>query len=388
MTTNGANTLEKTNDGKKFLNSDGKDVKQEVKSMLGTFGRIWKTVAQKVQEMVHPLTVFSPEKVVTVGGTKYVRIPPSVDECNQHRDAYSVRMEALKMEWNDFTNTVKDVINDSGVQMVQFKALPVGREKEALEEIVIKKGFIVIAWTLEGQPYADGTKRTGWGLMDVRHLDSPRFMSQGTVKLSLEVESGEVKQFYPTILLQDEIIDQDDQGRSTAFYVAGVPPGTASDGEILAIIRTGMQDVINGAEEGKSSKQKKALRAFTVRRWPTRDGTRVYAIKTADKAVRDELRNIFVGGTEKWSGGSITTGGIRLDTSFALANAKADARTVKRIYEKQGEKELRGLCSVRLASKAVFNGGDKLSVDQEWLSLLDPMKVVEDFDIAPRVTTP
>ena len=216
MTTNGANTLEKTNDGKEFLNSDGKDVKQEVKSMLGTFGRIWKTVVQKVQEMAHPLTVFSPEKVVTVGGTKYVRIPPSVDECNQHRDAYSARMEALKMEWNDFTATVKDVINDSGVQMVQFKALPVGREKEALEEIVIKKGFIVIAWTLEGQPYADGTKRTGWGLMDVRHLDSPRFMSQGTMKLSLEVESGEVKQFYPTILLQDEIIDKDDHGRGSS----------------------------------------------------------------------------------------------------------------------------------------------------------------------------
>ena len=47
------------------------------------------------------------------------------------------------MEWSVFANTVDNVNKDAGIQLIQFKALPVGREREALEKIVIQKGFIV-----------------------------------------------------------------------------------------------------------------------------------------------------------------------------------------------------------------------------------------------------
>ena len=115
-----------------------------------------------VKEMTHPLTIFSPDQVVTPGGFKCVRISPSTDDCNLHREAYSVRMGDFKMEWQDFENTAEEVKNGAGVQLVQFKALPVGLEKEVLEEIVIQKGFIVIAWTLERQTYADGKDGDCW----------------------------------------------------------------------------------------------------------------------------------------------------------------------------------------------------------------------------------
>ena len=143
------NSAAERDDGKKFATSDGRDVIPEVKAKLGTFGRIWKTVSRMVKEMTHPLTIFSPDQVVTTGGFKRVRIPPSVEDCNQHRDAYSARMGDVKMEWQDFENTAAEVKTDAGAQLVQFKALPVGLEKKVLEEIVIQKGFIVIAWTLE-----------------------------------------------------------------------------------------------------------------------------------------------------------------------------------------------------------------------------------------------
>ena len=308
MTTNDVNTLSETKDGREFFNSDGTDVKPEVISMLGPFARVWKTASQRATEMAHPLTTFSPMKVVTVHGAKYVRIPPSVEKCDQNREAYSARMGAIKMEWSAFDTLVDNVKKDAGLQLIQFKALPAGREKEALEKIVIQKGFIVIAWALEVQTYAEDTKRSAWGLMDIRHLDSPRFMSQGTMKLRLEEDGGEGKQYLPSIMLQDEIVDQDDPARSTAFYITGLPP-TAPDGEMLPFVRTGMQDVINSPKQGKSSSAKKSLRAFTVRRVNTEDGTRVYSVKTANKKVRDELREIFVGGTEQWSGMLFSAGG-------------------------------------------------------------------------------
>ena len=140
--------------------------------------------------------------------------------------------------------------------------------------------------------YADGKKCAGWGLLDIRHLENPRYVSQGSMKLRLEDDSRDGKLHYPSILLQDEIINPDDLSRSTALCVSGIPP-TALEGEVLPIIRTAMQDIINSAELGKLSSAKKALKAFTIRRIRNEEGTRVYAVKTANNDVRDELRKVL-----------------------------------------------------------------------------------------------
>ena len=134
-------------------------------------------------------------------------------------------------------------------------------------------------------------------MLDIRHLESPRYLSQWAMKMHLEDDSGDGKMYYPAILLQDGIINPDDPGRSTAFYVSGIPP-TAPEGEVLPIIRTAMQDIINSTELGESSNVKKSLKAFTVRRTRNAEGSRVYAVKTVNNVVRDELRNIFVDGKE------------------------------------------------------------------------------------------
>ena len=117
MTTNGVNTLTETKDGREFFNSDGTDVKPEVISMLGPFARVWKTASQRAKEMSHTLTTFSPEKVITAGGAKHVRIPPGIEKCDQNRGAYSDRMGAIKMEWPVFANTVDNVQKDAGIQL-------------------------------------------------------------------------------------------------------------------------------------------------------------------------------------------------------------------------------------------------------------------------------
>ena len=68
-----------------------------------------------------------------------------------------------------------------------------------------------------------------------------------------------------------------------------------------------------------------------------------------------------------------------------MATAKTDARDTLHLHDKTGEREHRDLCSVRLASKAVFKDGDKLTPEQEWLGLSDTMKAVDALGMGTQV---
>ena len=97
------------------------------------------------------------------------------------------------------------------------------------------------------------------------------------------------------------------------------------------------------------------------------------AVNVATDNVREELREVFTGGSGQDQFKPLEAWGLDLQCSMSLNTATTDANQAQQNFDTRAERDHRTLFSVRLVSKQPF--GD-VNDFHEWVSFCDKIKNV------------